>query len=920
MAAGADAVVCIVAHRYGYVPPPELGGDGERSITWLEVKAAKQTGKPVFAFLVDPNAPWTGIKEQDRLLNEPPEKVSEIAEAVHKLQEFRNYLERETLRNLFSNDEELAKLVAITIANFNRQPDHSLRAAARIWQPLYCHALQPAQHFRGRNDQLRDLKIWLQQNVTPDRVLSLVAAGGTGKTALAHEALHQSTLSDMAGVFVWSFYEDPHIDAFFRAAYFYFTGDDDIPPGGMLERLQLALSGNAPHVLVMDGLERIQREDDYRRGELEDTQLKRFLRSLAGGKGNARALVTSRFPLVDLQPWTGAGHRSIALDDLERPVAYAVLRAWEVEGNDADLARLLEPLNADDRNLKGSYHALSVAVLGSYIANFLGGDAGKSPIFSLENIKDADAKANKLKRILEQYASSLTPVERDLLARLSLFPRGVKPELLGWIAEGTADIAGALTGLPEQELIKHLERLKSLGLVFLYETNQKPVYSSHPFLREFFRNLLRAKPESVHECVRAKLAPSLSSRPQTNPSDIALLDQYELLIEQTLLSGRVQQAYDLYSHVLGGYRNLGWILGDNGRGLRILERFVPSDNFLNMLRLSSDEKSWLINELGLFAQALGDLERARRAFDYSLGDNVDPSQKHGGCIIAQNLANLEASRGNFLSASGYADIAVKMAEKTQDVTLISVSLAYLAGTNFWRGKLDDANIDFRRAVKLNRGPLKSLSGIIVAECKLDVGQRDVALNHTQANLEISTARGYSDDVCRCKALLARILLFQDPVAADGHLREARSFANRSGHVELQLRCFVAASELSLHIGDHSQALAEAEAGIMLADTCDFGKYCIDLRIIFATSLLEAGETTKALKMARDALDRSEEPECQYAWGKADALHYCGISHLRLGEREIAYQRLKDALDIRERLGHGRTEETRHAIELCALSE
>ncbi len=34
LAAEAAAVICIVAHRYGYVPPIELGGDGERSITW----------------------------------------------------------------------------------------------------------------------------------------------------------------------------------------------------------------------------------------------------------------------------------------------------------------------------------------------------------------------------------------------------------------------------------------------------------------------------------------------------------------------------------------------------------------------------------------------------------------------------------------------------------------------------------------------------------------------------------------------------------------------------------------------------------------------------------------------------------------------------------------------------------------------
>src|ERR1035438_7800558 len=89
MAAEADAVICIVAHRYGYVPPVELGGDGERSITWLEVDAAKRAGKPVFAFLVDLKAPWTTLKEQDRLTSEPPEKVPEIVKAVQKLKEFK---------------------------------------------------------------------------------------------------------------------------------------------------------------------------------------------------------------------------------------------------------------------------------------------------------------------------------------------------------------------------------------------------------------------------------------------------------------------------------------------------------------------------------------------------------------------------------------------------------------------------------------------------------------------------------------------------------------------------------------------------------------------------------------------------------------------------------------------------------------
>src|ERR1022692_370135 len=621
MAAGADAVICIVAHRYGYVPPVELGGDGERSITWLEVDAAKSAGKPVFAFLVDPKAPWTEVREEGRLVSEP-EKTDEIVKAVRQLQELKAYLNRFT-RQTFTSAEELAKLVAITLSNFTPEAT----ATTRVWKPLFCHALQPAQNFRGRVAKLQELKGWLQSPVTPDRVISVVAAGGTGKTALVNKALHDAKLSDRAGIFVWSFYEDPRTDACLRAAYTYFTGKEDAPAGGMLERLQLALSGDAPHVMVLDGLERVQSEGDHgRRGELEEMQLRRLVRALAGGVGNARALVTSRFPLVDLESWTGSGHRAIALDDLELPVALDVLRAWGVKGDDTALARVIEPLD-----IGGFYHALSVAVLGSYIGNFGGIE------FSLTDAADVDPKARRLHRILEQYARALTPAERDLLAHLSLFPRGVKVELLGWIVQSGGEVAGALIGLADRDLVRLLERLRALGLVFRYETDRQMVYSAHPFLREFFRNLLGTKPESVHESVRSRLAPSLEARPSNPPRDAAILDQYELLIEQTLLAGHVQEAFDLYWFGLGNYNNVGRTLGENVRGLRILERFVPRDQ----LHLTSPARATLVNALGVFAMNLGDLPRARGAILHARALRRDSSAPSNESTVARNLAVLE---------------------------------------------------------------------------------------------------------------------------------------------------------------------------------------------------------------------------------------------------------------------------------------
>ena len=903
LAAEADAVICIVAHRYGYVPPVQLGGDGNRSITWLEVDAAKHAGKQVLAFLVDPKAPWTELKEQDRLTQEPPEKAPEIVEAVRKLQEFKSYLERETTRQLFTTSDDLAKNVAITLAQLS--PRHAPTATARIWQPLFCHALQPAQHFKGREAKLQQLKAWLESPVTPDRVVSVVAAGGTGKTALVNKALHEANLSDRAGVFVWSFYEDPHTDAFLRAAYLYFTGEKDTPTGGMLERLQMALSGDAPHILILDGLERVQTDEGpRRRGELEDLQLKRLVRALAGGIGNTRALVTSRFPLVDLDDWRGAGHLPITLDDLERPVALEVIRGWGVKGDDATLARLIEPLN-----ISGSYHALSVAVLGSYFGNFP--DARE---FSIEDAADTDPKARRLTRILEQYAKALTAVERDLLARLSLFPRGVKVELLGWIVQSGGEVAGVLIGLSDHQLVKHLERLKALGLVFRYEADQQVIYSAHPFLREFFRDLLGTKPESIHESVRAKLAPSLEAKPKTPPSDPAILDRYELLIEQTLLAGRVQEAFDLYYQGLGGYRNLGWALGENTRGLRILERFVGADDLsFRGDHLPRRGQSRLVDTLGHFAESQGDLTRAREAFRYCQLLDAQVSDHLGESRSVLNLAETELDAGRFPQALDYSEAALSLSREANDDALFRDILSFRAQSHFGLGNVTRAAFYFQRAAEFESEPLYSLRGIYEAESKLYRGDLQGATRQTKANLRIAARYSWNDTLCRCNALLARLLLPEDPSQAAQHLHDARAFANRSGDVDLQLRCFHSATELHRHLNDLPQSITEAESGILLADTCGFGKFSIDLRLALAETYLAAGDPHKALQNARNALDRSEAPDCQYAWGKADGLHLCGVAHLRLDEPELARQRLTAALEIRERLGHGRIEETRRAL-------
>ena len=65
---GADALIVVVGHRYGWVPPKADGGDGKKSITWMEVQWALEAKKPVYAFVIDPKMPWPGTREQDWLI------------------------------------------------------------------------------------------------------------------------------------------------------------------------------------------------------------------------------------------------------------------------------------------------------------------------------------------------------------------------------------------------------------------------------------------------------------------------------------------------------------------------------------------------------------------------------------------------------------------------------------------------------------------------------------------------------------------------------------------------------------------------------------------------------------------------------------------------------------------------------------
>src|SRR5689334_7033953 len=86
----AEGVVVLVAHRYGWVPT--TGNPDAKSITWLECSRARETGKEVLAFLVDPAYDWPKDRyENYRLVTEQNKRGirKEVKQNEKKLAEFK---------------------------------------------------------------------------------------------------------------------------------------------------------------------------------------------------------------------------------------------------------------------------------------------------------------------------------------------------------------------------------------------------------------------------------------------------------------------------------------------------------------------------------------------------------------------------------------------------------------------------------------------------------------------------------------------------------------------------------------------------------------------------------------------------------------------------------------------------------------
>ena len=312
----------------------------------------------------------------------------------------------------------------------------------------------------GRDAELTKLhQAWqaaLDQTTPRAHVISVRAWGGVGKTALVAHWLDELAAKDWAGaerVFEWSFYSQgtrerggTSADSFIKEALDFF-GDAETAASAKSAwdkgaRLA-ALVAESKSLLVLDGLEPLQYPPGPQAGELQDPALKALLTGLARNVTQGLCVLTTRESVADLGRYGQTAHEC-ELDHLSDPAGAQLLENLGVRGTGPEREQA-------SRDVQG--HALTLELIGSYLARAHGGDIRKRDLVKLE-AADAEVQGGHAFKVMAAYESWFASGGRRgarqlaLLRLMGFFDRPADPGCLRALRQPPA-IAGLTEPLVE---------------------------------------------------------------------------------------------------------------------------------------------------------------------------------------------------------------------------------------------------------------------------------------------------------------------------------------------------------------------------------------------------------------------------------------------------------------------------------------
>ena len=575
----------------------------------------------------------------------------------------------------------------------------------------------------GREEELERLDEAFADPGT--HVVSIVAWAGVGKTALAVEWMTRLAARDWPGVeryFDWSFYSQgtreqgaASADTFIEAALEHF-GDPDPKAGSGWDRGErlAGLVAERPTVLVLDGVEPLQHPPGPIGGQLKDPALQALLRGLAQRPFTGLCLVTTRVPVADLAAFHRKTVQEWRLDHLSEDAGAQLLRQAGAEGTDAELSEASEEVGG---------HALTLQLIGGYVALAHGGDIRKRDLFGFQEA-DAEIQGGHAFRVIDAYewwlggsrsrqtsGSETGPRELAVLRLLGLFDRPADAGCLAALRKEPVikGLTEPLVGLSDAEWNITLKHLQSLGLITAdlrqsaIANRQSAMIDAHPLIREHFAKQLQERQREAWRAAHRRLYEHLTETTPHRPDTLDGLQPLYQAVAHGCQAGLHQEACDeVYrDRILRGTGSGGnystFKLGAIGADLGAVACFFEEPWKRLAPALSEAAQAWLLNEAAFRLRALGRLSEAVEPMRAGLQMRIQQKVWRSAAVIAGNLSELKLTLGEVAAAVADAEQSVDLADRSGDAFLRMAFRTTLADALHQSGRRPDARERFREA-------------------------------------------------------------------------------------------------------------------------------------------------------------------------------------------------------------------------------
>ena len=757
----------------------------------------------------------------------------------------------------------------------------------------------PEPNFVGCEKMLETITDWY---TNPEvRVGALIGWGGVGKSAIVrnwYDTLESNAIKP-DGIFWWGFYRNAYLELFLNALLRY-VSQGQIEPESIkstwekTDRIKEYIH-QGTYLIILDGLEQMQKSasgDEF--GQMihrECTELLHYFADVPKGL----CLITTRYPLKDLDEWHERSYKTLPLIDLSIPDSLLMLRSRGVKGREEDMREIIT-------RYKG--HALSLTSVAGYLNRYYAGDIKQAP--EVEFVLSDRERFKDVNKLLRKYAEKMSEPERIFLQIFSLFRQEVTEDDFAIVFRHKVkdtEFNKVLVRMHELDFRDLISGLVDWRLISYDKT--KRTYTTHPLLKGYFESDFDEKIKKLcHKHIYQYFGEYAPKRPET-------LEEMQPLFEQVYhgcSAGLYDEVcYDVYWEKIKR-KNEYFItdrLGAWETDLSLVRTFFPEGDFSQMPFVSEkSHQSLFLNEAGIALLYTGRPKESESLLVRRINLAIEDEVWEAASIGYQNLAELQFLTGEIERALSSAKKALGAAEKAEYDKYIVVSKACLARILHLQGKSEDAGKKFRQADELEgkRGGYRlwGLAGVWYADFLLSLKRIDEAFELTEQNLELCQSENLTNDISTCHRCLGAIeRIMGNHEKAEVHIQNAIEIARKIGMPYREIEALLESSRLHLDMERHEDAIRDAKEVLMICARTGFKLYEPEAKVVLSKAYQALNDFEQAKTFAHSAYEKAIA--MNYRWPEGDAAHLLGEICLATGDNVEAREWLRKAVACRKEI-------------------